>query len=120
MIKFLKVKNNRVLALEAEGKVTGDDYQLVIIPALEDQLKQYQKIRLLYELGNQFSGFDFLAIWRDAKLGLTHWSDFEKIALVSDIQWIRIVTKVLGSVLPYPLKVFHNNQLAQAKQWISC
>ncbi|MDJ0508576.1 MAG: STAS/SEC14 domain-containing protein [Crocosphaera sp.] len=120
MIKLLKGQRDSILLLEAEGKVTGDDYQSVVIPALENKLKQHQKICLLYELGNHFSGFDFLAIWEDFKLGLTHWSDFEKIALVSDIQWIRIVSKVLGFILPYPLKVFHNNQLSQAEEWVSC
>ena len=120
MIKFLSGKKDSVLKLEAEGKVTGDDYQLVIIPAIESKLRKHEKICLLYELGSHFSGFDFLAIWEDFKLGLTHWSDFEKIALVSDIQWIRIVTNALGFILPYPLQVFHNNQLSQAEEWISC
>jgi hypothetical protein len=120
MINFLTIKNDVVLALEAEGKVTGDDYQTVIIPAIENKLRQYKKIRLLYELGSHFSGFDFQAIWEDTKLGLKYWSDFEKIALVSDIQWIRIVTKIFGFILPYPVKVFHDNQLSQAQEWVSC
>ncbi|HAC62007.1 MAG TPA: hypothetical protein DCF68_00360, partial [Cyanothece sp. UBA12306] len=84
MINFLSVKNDLVLALEAEGKVTGDDYRLIIIPAIDTKLQQYPKIRLLYELGSHFSGFDIRAIWEDTKLGLKHWTDFEKIALVSD------------------------------------
>ncbi|EAZ91863.1 SpoIIAA family protein [Crocosphaera chwakensis] len=119
MINFLTVKNDLVLALEADGKVTGDDYQSVIIPAVENKLRQYKKIRLLYELGDHFSGFDIKAMWEDLKLGLTHWSDFEKIALVSDIQWIRIVTKLFRFILPCPVKVFHNEQLLQAEEWIS-
>ena len=120
MINFLTVKNDFVLALDAEGKVTGDDYQSVIIPAIEDKIKKHRKIRLLYELGSHFSGFDFKAIWEDAKLGIQHWSDFDKIALVSDIQWIRIVTKIFGFILPYPVKVFHNNQLSEAQEWVGC
>ncbi|MDJ0600839.1 MAG: STAS/SEC14 domain-containing protein [Crocosphaera sp.] len=119
MINFLTVKNDLVLALEAEGKVTGDDYQSVIIPAVEDKLRQYKKIRLLYEIGNHFSGFDLKAVWEDFKLGITHWRDFEKIALVSDIQWIRIISKLIGVILPYPVHVFHNNQLIQAEEWVS-
>ncbi|MGK7956887.1 MAG: STAS/SEC14 domain-containing protein [Crocosphaera sp.] len=120
MVNFLKVKNDVVLALEAEGKVTEDDYQSIIIPAIESKLRQYNKIRVLYELGNHFSGFNIKAVWEDLKLGLTHWSDFEKIALVSDIKWIVIVTKLFGLILPYPVEVFHNNQLSQAQEWVSC
>ncbi len=120
MINFLRVQNDLVLALEAEGKVTVDDYQLIIIPAIESKLKQYKKIRVLYELGNHFAGFDIKAIWEDLKLGLTHWSNFEKIALVSDIKWIRMLTKLFGFILPYPVEVFHNNQLSQAQKWVSC
>ncbi|MDJ0662902.1 MAG: STAS/SEC14 domain-containing protein [Crocosphaera sp.] len=120
MINFLTVQNDLVLAVEAEGKVTKDDYQSVIIPAIENKLRQYKKIRLLYELGNHFSGFDIKAIWEDFKVGLTHWSDFEKVALVSDIQWIRMITKLFGFILPYPVQVFHNHQLSQAQEWVSC
>lgn len=120
MINFLTVKNDLVLALEAEGKVTGDDYQSLVIPAIETKLRQYKKIRLLYELGHEFSGFDLKAMWEDFKLGLKHWTDFEKIALVSDIQWIRRVTQLIGFILPYPVEVFHNNQLSQAQEWVSC
>ncbi len=120
MINFLRVKNDSVLALEAEGKVTEDDYQSVIIPAIEDKLRQYNKIRLLYELGNHFAGFNIKAMWEDLKLGLTHWSDLEKIAVVSDIKWIRMITKLFGFILPYPVQVFHNNQLSQAQEWVSC
>lgn len=119
MINFLTVKNDSVLALEAEGKVTVDDYKAVIIPAMENKLRQHKKIRLLYELGSQFSGFDLQAMGEDIKLGIHHWADLEKIALVSDVQWIRILAKLFALILPYPVKIFDNNQLLDAEEWIS-
>jgi hypothetical protein len=92
----------------------------LLFQLLKTRSKIHKKIRLLYELGSHFSGFDFKAIWEDAKLGLQHWSDFDKLALVSDIQWIRIGTKIFGFILPYPVKVFHNNQLSEAQEWVGC
>ena len=119
MIKIMMNETDNILALEAIGQVTGDDYDSIVIPAIENKVEQQGKIRVLYELGSQFSGFNFAALWKDAKVGFQHLTDFEKIALVSDIQWIRIMTKLIGSIWPCPVKVFQNNQLTQAQEWVT-
>jgi len=50
-------------------------------------------------LGEDFDGWTVGAAWDDTKLGLLHLADFSRIALVSDIEWIRRVTKLFAPFL---------------------
>ena len=67
-----------VVGLAAHGKVSHKDYQLVVIPAVEEKIKMHGKVRLLFQLGNDFTGYTAEAIWDDAKIGLQHLTAFEK------------------------------------------
>ena len=45
---------------------------------------------MLYDLGSKFTGFDTAAMWEDATAGLEHFTEFEKVAFGSDVDWIKI------------------------------
>ncbi len=47
-----------------------------------------------------------------------HLTQWEKIALVSDVNWILTATKVFGFLMPCPIKIFSNNELSEAEEWI--
>ena len=119
MIEAIQNLPDNVLAIEASGKVTGDDYEQVIIPAIETKLKQFDKISFLYYLGPDFDSFEGEALWDDAKTGLKHMTHLEKIAIVTDVDWIARATKTFGFMMPCEVKIYTNAQLAEAKTWVS-
>ncbi|MGO9138551.1 MAG: STAS/SEC14 domain-containing protein [Syntrophales bacterium] len=45
-------------------------------------------VRVLYQLSRDFLGFTAGAMLDDAKLGIRHLTQFEKIAVVTDANWI--------------------------------
>ena len=107
-----------VLGVSAEGKITGTDYETVLIPALEEKLKANKKIRILYHLGTNFTGFELSAMLDDAKIGMKHLSAWEKIALISDHEMINTFAKFFCHLMSCELRVFKNDELANAKKWI--
>lgn len=109
---------NNVLGISGEGKITGTDYETILMPAVEDKLKRHKKINLLYHLGDKYTGFDLHAIFDDAKLGFQHLSAWDKIALVSDHELINTTAKLFGFMLPCTLRTFKNDKLEEAKKWI--
>lgn len=109
----------KVLGISAEGKITGSDYETILIPVVEEKLKTYKKIRLLYHLGINFTGFDLSAMLDDAKIGMKHLSSWERIAFVSDHEMINIFAKFFGYLLSCELRIFNNAELERAKKWIS-
>ena len=73
-----------MLGIRANGEVTNDDYEHLLIPAIEQHLEKRSKIRLLYVVGDGFSGYSTAAMWDDAKVGLTHTFSWERVAVVTD------------------------------------
>jgi hypothetical protein len=119
MIKIIADLPTNVLGVSAEGKITGTDYESILIPALDEKLKANKKISMLYHLGNNFTGFDLSAMLDDAKIGLKHLSAWEKIALVSDHDMINAFAKFFGHLMSCELRVYKNSELEEAKKWIT-
>ena len=118
MIETIPGLPDGVLGFNARGAVTAKDYETVIIPAVEAQFARKKKVRFLYHLGPEFTGFEVAAMWDDAKLGLTHFTGWEKMAVVTDVPWIRITIEAFGLAMPGRVRVFHNSELAAAREWL--
>jgi hypothetical protein len=108
-----------VLGFTAKGTVTESDYESVIIPEVEAMFSRRGKVRLLYHLGEEFSKIEASAAWDDARLGLKHLTGWERMAVVSDVEWIRWAVGIFGLAIPGHVRVFHNRDLIEAKRWIS-
>lgn len=118
MIEIITGMPDNVVAAKAHGKITAEDYKKTFIPVVEEKYKTHKKIRLLYQLGEDFSGYNLAAIFEDAKFGLSHWTGFEKIAIVTDVHWVGEASKFFGAFIPCPVMVFPNSEAADAKTWI--
>ena len=118
MIEPIQTSASNVLAFSATGKVTGDDYETVLVPAVEAALETHDKIRLLYHFGPEFEGYEAEAMWDDTKIGMKHLTHFEKIAVVTDVEWISRSVKAFGFMMPGEVQVFSNAQLADSQAWI--
>jgi len=119
MIEPIRDLPENVLGFRAKGTVTGADYETVIIPAVEAKLSKHPKVRLLYQLGEEFTGFDAGAMWDDAKIGLKHLGAWDRIAVVTDVDWVRAAVKVFGYMLRGHLRLFHNREFDAARKWVS-
>lgn len=119
MVEQIPDLPDNVLGFTAKGTVSANDYESVIIPAVEALFARQNKVRFLYHLGAEFSGFEAAAMWDDAKLGLKHLGGWEKLALVSDVEWVRAGVKVFGLAIPGHVRVFHNRELAEATRWVT-
>ncbi len=114
---------DNALGFTTKGKVTSQDYETVLIPAVEKKLKHHEKVSLLYHMGDEFDGFEVGAMWDDAKVGLAHITNWEKIAIVSDVNWIKKAGRVFGFAIDTMsssghVKIFNNAELDQAIAWI--
>ena len=110
---------DNVAAFLASGEVTAADYEGVLIPTVEDRLACHKKLSLLYHIGPDFTGFTAAAMWDDTKIGLGHLTSWERIAVVSDVPWVRNLVHAMGFVIPAPVRLFNHDQLKEAKLWVS-
>lgn len=110
-----------VVGVEAHGEVTSDDYERVLVPAVEAARATSRdgKVRLMYVLGPEFPDYTAGAAWEDTKLGLGHLRSWERIAIVGDADWLRRAVRGLGWLMPGEIKVFAMEQLDGAREWVT-
>lgn len=119
MIELEPDTPDNVVIATARGRVDPEDYEGVLLPAVSAAWATGRAVRLLYVLAEDFEKYDIHAALEDARLGLHHWYEFERIGLVSDHESYRLMMGALGFLMPGQAKVFHLGELDLAKAWIT-
>jgi hypothetical protein len=115
VIEIIKGLPRNVVGIAVKGRVTMRDCREVLIPAMEKRLKRHDKIRLYYELGSRFPG----AGWDDLDLGIERAVRCERVAIVTDIGWVRLTVKALRFLIPGEIQVFATIQAPEGRTWIT-
>jgi len=119
MLERIQDMPDNVIGIRASGEVTRKDYEEVVTKAVDEGLKHAEKLSMLVQFTPEFTGFEAGAIFADAKLGLHHPFSWKKVALVTDVDWMRRATNIFGFLMPGEVKVFGNSELDQAKDWLA-
>ena len=119
MIETIEGLPNGTVGFAAKNRVTRRDYEEVLVPKVEDAFRRHDRVRCYYELGAGFSGFEAGAVWEDFKIGLGHWSHWEKVAVVTDTEWIRYAVNGFRFLMPGDVRVFPTSCAAEARAWIA-
>jgi hypothetical protein len=108
-----------VVGLSVEGVIGARDYAEVIVPLIESKLKTHDRIKMLYRIGPQFEAFTPGAVWSDTLVGVKHLTAFSRVAVVSDVEWIRHSVRAFAPLMPAEIHVFAESALPDAKAWIA-
>ena len=119
MLEILTDFPDNIIAAAAHGVVTRHDYQEFLVPQVELALKRHPKIRCYYELGAQFSRMEPGAMWEDFKIGVEHLSRWERVAVVTDVEWLRQAVNIFRFLMPGEVRVFATAEAAPAREWIT-
>jgi SpoIIAA-like len=104
---------------EAVGKVDDDDWEEIVEPELRRQIADGQKIRLLYLFGADADDLDGDAMTADAGFRARHATAFERLAVVSDEDWLRPALGALSVLLPGKSRAFPVHEMAAAQAWLA-
>ena len=115
MIELIDDLPRNVVGISVRGRVTKDECREILAPAIAKSLRWRDKIRLYYELGSRFPGSG----WDDLDLGVESASCCERIAIVTDIAWVRLTVKAIRFLIPGEIRVFATEEAAEARAWIT-
>ncbi len=119
MIEHLSNFPDDVLAFVCKGQVTKADFDTVLIPAVVDALRRHPKVRLYYETAPDFTGIDAGAMWEDFAVGMEHITRWDRVAVVTDVEWLEQATRLFSVILPGGVRIFPRSETAAARTWIA-
>jgi hypothetical protein len=117
MIKELGDLPASVAGFEISGKVSAEDYRDVVLPVVQ-RAAANGEVRFLIAIP-EFSGMTGGALWEDLKMGFEHLRTFKRIALVTDIEWVRHLTGLFGWMTPGDTKIFALAERDEAIAWVA-
>jgi SpoIIAA-like len=115
MIEVLPESKGNLLVLRAAGRLTRRDYTDVIIPRLQAVIRDHGKVRFLLD---DFGGWQVAALWEDARFGLSHRNDFEKIGVVGGPGWVVWALKLVALVMRCEIRTFSSSEWTHALSWV--
>jgi hypothetical protein len=118
MIEVLPQSDEQAVGFRIGGTLTDDDYETVLVPELERRMSGAARARVLLVFDHTFDGWTASAMWDDAKIGMSHLRDFEKMAVVGGPSWVGTMVKLLGPMMKADTKLFDADQFDAAWSWL--
>ncbi len=107
------------IGFEAIGEVEDDDWEDVVEPVLRREIAAGGKLRLLYLLGPQARDVEGDAMKADTGFRARHAKSFERVAVVTDEDWMKPALKALSFLMPGSARAFAVHDLTTAKTWLA-
>ncbi len=117
MITIMKDIPDNIVAFRATGHVDKEDYDNVLIPAVDALVKKQDKINFLLLLETPVKNFSLGAFLKDLGLGLKHFTKWHKMAIVTESQNVINFTDFFSYIAPGKAKGFIRDDLETAKAW---
>src|SRR5947209_14720943 len=99
------------IGFQAIGEVEDDDWEHAVEPVLRREIADGHKVRLLYLLGADARGVEGDAVKADSGFRTRHATSFDRVAVVSDEDWMRPALSALSFLVPGEAKGFRVHDL---------
>lgn len=122
MIEIIDIKDTNICGLRIDGKFDAQDVK-GIFDALTEKVKGKNKFKLYYEISNldlsnvsrEMIEVEFKYLYKNPAII----ANMEKVALVSDVEWLKKVAAVEFALIPMlEGKTFSFDQKEAAMNWL--
>lgn len=117
---MIEVQNptGNLVVVRLAGQVTARDYEENMVPRLHEVATEQGPLRGLIIVDESFEGYDLGAAWDDAKLGVEMWASWERLAVATDVGWIRAAVRAFTPLLPCPAELFALAAAEDGRRWL--
>jgi hypothetical protein len=119
MVKLLEGFPPHVAAYEAQGKVDKDEYESIVMKRVDEVAAEYGKINFLVRLETGMENYSITALLKYLEVSFEHFKKWNRMAIVSDQQWVRVIYDTLSPLVPGKIKSYELQEYETAKQWVS-
>jgi hypothetical protein len=122
MVQLIADMPPGTLGFRVAGHLTREDYAEVLVPPLREAVQAGQRLRVLYAIGPDLH-MEPGAVWEDVKLdvelGIKHRDAWERVAVVTDLEWLWRSFALFSWMVPGEMHLFRENELETARIWLA-
>jgi hypothetical protein len=107
------------VGLTAKGAVTPTDCEQMLLPLVASHSASHRHIPMLLLFGRDFEDFTSDALGNGTEFAFKHWRDVGRLAVVSDVTWVRKAVWLFAPFMRGNVRIFHDYEIEQAKTWIA-
>jgi len=112
MIELIDHLPGNVVGIVARGRVTREECDDVLRPAMDALARRHGKMRFYYEIGSRYPGAGWDPLDIDG-------SRLERVAIVSDAAWIPWIINALRFLIAGEVRVFSKEEAEEGLAWIA-
>lgn len=115
MMTFETDPDSGVMEFTVDGGVTRADYDAAA-RMMDAAIAQHGKLSAVAVI-RSFSGMDPGAWWKDLSWGIAHLNKIGRVAVVTEIEWMKTAIRMTAPVYPGEIKLFEPDSLDAARIW---
>lgn len=119
MLEVINDMPEGTIGLAAKGAVTAADCERTLLPLVAGPPAADQHTGLLLLFGQEFDESRAEPLAGDAQFAFHRWCDFARLAVVSDVTWLRKAVRLLAPFMRGEVRIFHDYEVEQAKTWLA-
>jgi hypothetical protein len=116
-IQLNEENGGKILAVHVSGKLAKTDYEH-FVPEFEQLVRQHGKLRVLFDT-TSFHGWEGSALRDEINFDLDHFFDIERLAMVGDKKWEKIMSIFCKPFTTATIRYFDHTELTEARKWLN-
>jgi len=119
MVEILKDFPDYVAAYKASGAISKEEYEALVMARVDQVAARHGKINFLVCLHTDMSNYSIGAFLDYLKVSFEHFSKWQRMAIISDEQWLRKSYDIIGLLVHGEIRTYPLSGYEEAKQWVS-
>ena len=119
MVELLSEFPDHVAAYRASGKVGRQEYEQVVVRRVDEVAERFGYINFLVLLQTDMDNYSIGAFIEYLKASFGHFTQWNRMAIVSDEAWVRTAYDLLSPLVPGKIRGYKLDQFEAARQWVS-
>ncbi len=119
MITLIENLPKNMVGFKAQGNITEADFNDIVMPHVQQLIKETNKLNYMLVLDTSLKNFSAGAWFKDAMMGIKHLTKWNRAAIVTDVNAIRIFTEIFSVLMPGEFRGIEHKDLQSAIDWVS-
>lgn len=116
MIEEMDMGVSDIVGFKVSGKLLGEDYR-ALAPHIEEVVEREGQVKL-FALLEDCHGWDWHGALDEIKFGIKHYRDIQRIAMIGDKKWEKLVADLFKPFTRAEIKYFDKSKKIVAWYWL--